>query len=1698
MKKSCLTVVFLLAVLYGRGQSASFVYSQPNKCAPSTVTFTNTSTVGYTAVNWNWGDPYDPNPDYQGMEIPTTHPFTQPGMYVVTLTVVYPSGAVSCKDTIYVYALPNFSFQKLNDSICPNGSISFAASLVYPAAPSGVSSYAWNFGDGQSSSVSSPTHVYANYANVNTYYTISLTITDTNGCATKVDAVNYVYVKSKPLADFDADSVLCFASAADSVGINFTNQSTGAVSYRWDFGDGNTSTQPSPSHIYAYSSSSYMVSLVATNAEGCTDTIKKTVRPLEYKVSYTISDTTLCNVPNSKVTLRGTDFGSEYLWFWGDGTSDYTSLSPIDHIYATQGNYAVRIEATHPLGCVAVDSVVIHAYSRHNPVLDGRYPLRERILSHSVCDPTTPITFINTTSYDLFDDFGYGSITWIFENDTIITTGDTVTYLFPDFGIHCYTAIITTPYGCVLDSVWEDSVITDMGWTWIEDLKWTNNNWVWDNWSFDEGGWEWENSWYLPYSYHVLISDCIEIFRTEFCGGARGEGCIPVTATFEGGCRGPGLPLVPFIRSASPITEVIIYWDFYGDKTDTTHLPLSSPLESIIWEETLSHIYPDTGVFEIVVIATNAEGCVDTGYFGRAMAGIPLTGAIRFDYKEQCRNEFFVDGTRFYVTFEVEGDTIDLDYYYLIDYFGDTSWYGPGNESIIVSPKDTGYWSIGIVPLWHNCPGTTAWADSIFYTCPPVAYFDFENVDSLNPFTWFDAEEFVPKFCNFPATLGFRENGTGVQWSEWWFGDAPLLSGQSKDTGAVTSFTYLGTDTFVWNNAGGIPGIVVNFAAHNADSVDIYSPTYNRCGYCADTTRRVFYISDAKMNFVADKYNICQNDTIAFCDSSITNTKSFKSWTFWVDSAANMDSAFWDYNIGEMIILPRPDSILSYDPDIAGSTGSFGTKLLRFTKPNEYRFVLENMCQLYCVRHDTLSVTVNPRSVAKYVSGVNSGGFDSFGNILCLNNPDTLRLRDSSYTEYPFDTLNITQWQWVVFGDTFRMQNPDITAKQRYSGLYPIELSITNERNCKTTIIDSSVLVKEAYSQFQVQDKYYCNGSTVSFTNRAGIYPLLSFQGNGITCIWDWGDGTPPEIQTIISNQYPYPTMQHKYDLPKSASGIVVVTLTAKVDGMNCESVFQDTLFIGLLNAGFMSDGNYFPCPGSIGRTVNFSDTSRGNAIYYYWDFGDTASGASNKVEGPNARNPNHQYLKPGSYDVSLIVTDDIGCWDTVVKEEFIFIDGPMGDFSYSPLSGCVDLEVIFVPEVEDADTVIVNPNLSIELKQGGTYVDSTISYTYTAAGAYLPYFYIIKWTDNNGVRCVYEWQGKDTIFVIDATPDFNTDSLYCINTEVSFQNQSVILPNSLLLDSIHWDFGNGETAVSPTASTSYDSSGVYDVTLTIYAKNCSKTVTYPINVMSFPDLQFYPDSASSCSNLEVVFTMDTLTDLENSRITGYDWTFSDGETYTGNAIRRPFTQTGWYTYSVLLTFTPENCVNQYEDSIYAEVFIVPAADFEPTPATVRMGESIHFIDKSQQGSGNIISWQWNLGEDTYSQEQSPTQTYQRTSGYVTVYLVITDTNGCMDSTEQQVLILENLRFPNIFTPQSLRPDGKPYVFCPLGKDGFFKEFKVEVYNRHGMLIWSQSCKEPNCPDYQDEAFWWNGKTQTGKFVSDGVYYWVVYAIPLS
>lgn len=130
-------------------------------------------------------------------------------------------------------------------------------------------------------------------------------------------------------------------------------------SWLWHFGDGGTSTQQNPEHIYTQTGK-YKVKLIYSNGF-CTDTIEKeqAVEIIEApRPGFAMSQTNYCSPYTLQIT--DTSLGRVQTWHYdfGDGNSDSTA-SP-SHRYPNAGTYKIVQTLTGPTGCVTKDSALLH------------------------------------------------------------------------------------------------------------------------------------------------------------------------------------------------------------------------------------------------------------------------------------------------------------------------------------------------------------------------------------------------------------------------------------------------------------------------------------------------------------------------------------------------------------------------------------------------------------------------------------------------------------------------------------------------------------------------------------------------------------------------------------------------------------------------------------------------------------------------------------------------------------------------------------------------------------------------------------------------------------------------------------------------------------------------------------------------------------------------------------------------------------------------------------------------------------------------------------------------------------------------------------------------------------------------------------------------------------------------------------------
>ena len=196
-------------------------------CSPLTVDFTQFSS-GDTTYFWDFGD------GNTSLDHDPSHTFTTPGTYTIELSA-FGCGFDSYSTTVVVQPSPEVSFTSSPATVCVGLPFTFESTTPGPVG------LAWDFGDGATSTLTSPQHIYA------TSGTFDVTLTATsalNSCTTSL--TQQVTVNATPVAAFTPDPV----TGCIDLDVAFSNQSSGNMFNQWDLGDGNTSTVSEPFHTY--------------------------------------------------------------------------------------------------------------------------------------------------------------------------------------------------------------------------------------------------------------------------------------------------------------------------------------------------------------------------------------------------------------------------------------------------------------------------------------------------------------------------------------------------------------------------------------------------------------------------------------------------------------------------------------------------------------------------------------------------------------------------------------------------------------------------------------------------------------------------------------------------------------------------------------------------------------------------------------------------------------------------------------------------------------------------------------------------------------------------------------------------------------------------------------------------------------------------------------------------------------------------------------------------------------------------------------------------------------------------------------------------------------------------------------------------------------------------------------------------------
>ncbi|HMS99511.1 MAG TPA: PKD domain-containing protein [Saprospiraceae bacterium] len=386
--------------------TSAFTFTQTGQ----TFVFTNQATNA-TSFFWNFGD------GNTSTQANPTHTYATSGSYTVTL--ITGNGncpTASSTQSISASTAPVSSFTSASSSGCAP----FTAAFNNTSANS-PSSFLWQFPGGQpnTSTLANPSVVYLMPGN----YDVTLITSNINGSDT-LTLTNYVQVNTVP--------DVSFVSSNNELTFSFNNTGTGATSYAWAFGDGNTSTLENPNHTYSVEGS-YTVNFSASNACGNVNTSQNVDAYFVPSASVNAaSPATICKGNTVSFEDQSTGNVTQRQWLFEGGSPATSTQDQVTVTYFLPGEYNVTLIVGNSSGN---DTIVLTDYVKVGDV------------------PQTTITQLSNNNMVTLTNAGsnFTSFSWILPGGSL-STQNPLEFTAQENGIYPFILVNTNACGGTADS----------------------------------------------------------------------------------------------------------------------------------------------------------------------------------------------------------------------------------------------------------------------------------------------------------------------------------------------------------------------------------------------------------------------------------------------------------------------------------------------------------------------------------------------------------------------------------------------------------------------------------------------------------------------------------------------------------------------------------------------------------------------------------------------------------------------------------------------------------------------------------------------------------------------------------------------------------------------------------------------------------------------------------------------------------------------------------------------------------------------------------------------------------------------------------------------------------------------------------------------------------------------------------------------
>lgn len=630
----------------------------------------------------------------------------------------------------------------------------------------------------------------------------------------------------------------------------------------------------------------------------------------------------------------------------------------------------------------------------------------------------------------------------------------------------------------------------------------------------------------------------------------------------------------------------------------------------------------------------------------------------------------------------------------------------------------------------------------------------------------------------------------------------------------------------------------------------------------------------------------------------------------------------------------------------------------------------------------------------------------------------------------------IVNWDWD-FDDSNTSSVKDPTHNYSSPGNYDVSLTVTSSNGCVNTLTRQITVEPLPVADFSFNNA--CEGDANTFQQTSSI------QLGSIITGYDWNFGDTNTAQG--------PNASHTY----AGYGYYNVTLSVISDA-GCVDDFTRTVFV---NPNPIADFEIVSaCEDSL-VLASSASTVDGSLDYisdHDWQFGDPSSGSANTS---TRFNTSHVYNSAGFYDVTLTVTTQNGCTNTIQRNIEIFPD-PVANFTYDET--CENVFTEFIDRSQSVPSTPIN-QWSWDFGEGSQSDLQAPRNKYiltNGAGTYN-----VRLAVQTTAGCV------DTLVqavLINPRPyPFLTAKPVCFEDTTLFFGAADIAAGNI--SDWQWDFGNGISSTLQNPEHRYLVSGTYRANLiAVSDSGCLANISKDVVVNPLPDFTSITNDTVCFSN-QALLLATTQPDAQVRWYSSLDDYNNGNVLYVGYTYTTPTLplETTYYVEAI----SDEGCLNVPQP---ITAFIYNNQDLQIVPDKQEVELPFGLVNFGATSTIDLVEWTWTFGDGNTSSASDPSHEYQYPGRYE-VRLQVVDINGCEMET---IIPIEVKQIIEVYLPSAFTPneDGRNDTYQIGAYNINFEAFNIQIFGRWGQKLYESS--DPN--------FAWDGRDLKGASLPEGVY----------